>query len=354
MAQPVRLKRGELPATREDIRAAYRVVLGREPESEAVLDSQLVGHPTRNEIRNRFLQSEEFSAANPGLLKNASLPLVHEGMAVEVEARPEALAAMLQRTGGYWSQVGQEAPHWSVLTNDRYRPERIEETREAFYATGQGDLDLVRNLLERHGIDPARLPLCLEYGCGVGRATLALAGLFQRVIGCDISAPHLELARQEAARRGISNLGWHHSGIAAPMPAGGWNLWYSRIVLQHNPPPIMAHLLRLAFAGLAPGGVAIFQVPTHSNGYGFAIDRYMAASDSPHMEMHVLPQRHVFALAAEAGLEVLEVREDTQAVTDNHADWLSNMFVLRRPEAGLGGGAGRGVGSATKRAWWNW
>ena len=50
------------------------------------------------------------------------------------------------------------------------------------------------------------------------------------------------------------------------------------------------------------------------------------------MEMHVLPQPAVFALAAEAGLRVLEVREDTHLVSSNTSTWLSNMFVLRRPQ----------------------
>ena len=328
-AKPIRPREGM--ATLEDVRAAYRLILGREPEDEAVLARHLAQVPTIAALRARFIGSDEFRGADPNATKPILLPLAPDRLPVEVSADPARLKAMLQRVGSYWAQVGQEAPHWSVLTNDLYRPDRIAETKDAFYATGAVDEDLVRRLLARHGLDPALLPRCVEYGCGVGRATLGLARIFRQVIGCDISQPHLDLAQQEASQRGAGHVGWHHSTMDGPMPAGQWDFWYSRIVLQHNPPPIIAHLLRLAFAGLAPGGVALFQVPTHFQNYRFSIEAYLEDRRPPSMEMHVLPQPHVFALAAEAGLEVLEVREDTHAVTSNPAMWLSNMFLLRRP-----------------------
>jgi hypothetical protein len=49
--------------------------------------------------------------------------------------------------------------------------------------------------------------------------------------------------------------------------------------------------------------------------------------------MHVLPQAHIFRLAAAARLQVLEVREDTRSVASARSDWLSNLFVLRKPQA---------------------
>jgi SAM-dependent methyltransferase len=321
------------PATREDVRACYRLILGREPENEAVLDRHLARSTTLAELRKRFLQSAEFGA-RPVPDPAPRLELAPPPLAVEVAAPPAMLAAMLERTASYWARIGAEAPHWSVLTQDRFRPDHIEGSIDAFYATGSADRELVEGMLARHGIAAGGLPLCAEFGCGVGRATLALAGIFGRVVGCDISQPHLDLAQQQAARRGIGPIGWHRSTVAAPMPEGGWDCWYSRLVLQHNPPPVIAHLLRLAFAGLRPGGLAIFQVPTYRVGYRFSIAAHLAATGEPAMEMHVLPQAAVFALARQAGLEVLEVRDDTHLIASNTRIWLSNLFVLRRPAEG--------------------
>src|SRR5271169_236009 len=41
------------------------------------------------------------------------------------------------------------------------------------------------------------------------------------------------------------------------------DLFFSIIVLQHNPPPVILGILDAAFAGLRPGGLAFFQVPTY-------------------------------------------------------------------------------------------
>ncbi|WP_439594723.1 class I SAM-dependent methyltransferase [Falsiroseomonas sp.] len=333
--RPPRARPAAPMATPEDVRAAYRMILGREPESEAVVLRHLATQPTRADLRKRFVKSEEFGrflkqieAPRPAA---AALPLAPDAVPVELHADGPRMAAMLERVGHHWARLGQEAPHWSVLAEDRFRPERIDQNRKAFYATGAEELELVRRLLARHGIDPASLPRCLDYGCGVGRATLAFAGLFPTVTGCDISQPHLDLAQREAEQQGIGNIRWHASTMLGPMPSGQWDLWFSRNVLQHNPPPVIGHLLRLAFAGLAPGGVAIFQLPTHRMDYAFAIDDHLARGGGQGTEQHMLPQREVFALAAAAGLEVLDVREEAQGGLPGPKLALSNIFVLRRP-----------------------
>jgi SAM-dependent methyltransferase len=317
-------------ATREDVIAAYRFILGREPESEEVIAKRLKAGLPVAELRSRMLRSEEFRRRHPAP-PAASLPLAPAPLDVQVEAGPEEIAAMLARTGAVWTQLGQEAPHWSVLTQDQYRPARIAETRAAFYATGERDRALLRDMLARHGLAPAALPRVVEFGCGVGRASLSIAQDFREVIACDISPGHLALGRRAASETGRGNIAWFQSTVERPMPGGRYDLWFSRLVLQHNPPPVMAWLLATAFARLAPGGVAIFQVPTHAEGYRFSLADYLARQPRTEMEMHVLPQAHVFRLAAAARLQVLEVREDTQIVASSRSDWLSNLFVLRRP-----------------------
>jgi SAM-dependent methyltransferase len=324
-------------ATREDVLACYHFLLGRPPENEAVVARHLAGGRSVAQLRRRFMTSREFLARNPDAADLRGLAIDLPPIPVEVQAAPEILGRMLARTGAYWQAIGRAAPHWSVLTQDRFRPDSIADSIDAFYASGSRDAELVEAALARHGLSAAALPTCLDFGCGVGRATLALAPLFRRVIGCDISPAHLALAAERAALVGQGNVAWQVATVQAPMPdpaaMRGWDLWYSRIVLQHNPPPIIAYLLAWAFAGLRPGGVAIFQVPTYRRGYSFAAETYLAETAPPDMEMHLLPQAAIFALARQAGLDVLEVREDTQFVSQRSDIWLSNLFVLRRPAA---------------------
>lgn len=330
--RPPRAGKAAIAPTPEDVRACYRMFLGREPENDDVLERHLAQVASAGDLVNRFLHSDEYRARS-GPRSEARLPADAPCLSIETTASAAQLAAMLERTGLYWEQVGREAPHWSVLTQDRFRPDAIGKNLDTFYATGRNDAQLVEGVLTRHGIAPEALPRAVEFGCGVGRVTLALARLFDRVTGCDISAAHLALAAAQAEARIVDNVAWHRSTPAAPMPPGqGWDFWFSRIVLQHNPPPVAAHLLRLAFAGLRPGGVAMVQMATHRVGYAFSVSDYLAAAaDPPAMEVHILPQAAIFALVREAGLEVLEVREDTHVVAPDTINWLSNMFVLRRP-----------------------
>lgn len=314
------------PAGRAEALAFLRLMLGRDPAEDEVA-SVLATAPSLAQLRLDLLRHPDFQREARRHMD--WLPLAPDPLAVETDADPEASAAMLARVGAYWERIGREKPHWSVLTQPRFLPENIDRHRDEFDRSGRGEARVVLALLARHGIPRKAIRHVVDFGCGVGRTTLALAPFFGRVTGCDISLPHMAIAREEAASRGLGNLAWHRTTAAEPMPPGRWDLWHSRIVLQHNPPPVIVLLLRLAFAGLRPGGIAAFQVTTHCTGYAFSVAAHLARTEEPWMEMHVLPQPRVLALAAEAGLELLEVREDRS--TGSPATWLSNFFVMRRP-----------------------
>jgi SAM-dependent methyltransferase len=316
--------------TLADVAAAYRWLLGREPENEAVLRDHLSLAPTRDALRRRFLDSAEFRASLPAGTRPPVVPLAAPPLEIETEVDGARFAALLAATGRYWSQIGQEAPHWSVLTNDAYKPERIAETEAQFYATGANDLALVRAVMRRAGLRPGRVRHVCEFGCGTGRATSHLAGAFPRITALDISPAHLALAQAWFDRHGIANVTLRQVTAAALHPAEGYDLWFSRIVLQHNPPPVMLAVLRAAFRGLAAGGAAIFQVPTYALGYRFVLDAYMAGQIGERMEMHVLPQRALFTLAEAEGMELLEMRDDTGIVVGRPDRWVSNMFCFRK------------------------
>ena len=255
---------------------------------------------------------------------------------VETEATAEQLGAMLARIGTYWAQIGQTAPHWSVLTDERFLPERIAEMEEHFYKTGAHEAGVMRGGLLRNGLKPAQLPRCVEFGCGVGRVTVHLAKLFRRVTACDISAPHLALTKAACAARGLNRVLTHQVTPEAPMPPGACEAWFSCIALQHNPPPVMRHLLGLGLTSLVRGGVAMFQLPTWLAGYRFTVAGYLAAQEPPVMEMHALPQPVVFATIAAAGCDVLEVREQPYAYGPKGDEGLSNFFLVRRMRASGG------------------
>jgi hypothetical protein len=99
------------------------------------------------------------------------------------------------------------------------------------------------------------------------------------------------------------------------------------IVLQHNPPPVIALILRRLLRSLNPGGIAFFQVPTYGAEYRFHIQEYLARPLAPEMEMHLIPQSAVFRIAEEAGCSALEVEPDQ---CTGLPTWISNTFLLQK------------------------
>lgn len=183
--------------------------------------------------------------------------------------------------------------------------------RSAFYASGESELKVFDAVLARAGIPSAKLSRCVELGCGVGRVTTPLAKRFANVLALDISSAHLHIARAHAAAENIGNIEFRHLDAIDDIDSiGGYDILYSRIVLQHNPPPVMARLLNALLAQLNPGGIAYFQVPTYQAGYRFSIHDYLAQQNATNMEMHCFPQTALLDLISAQHGRVLEIRED--------------------------------------------
>src|SRR5688500_10455568 len=102
-----------------------------------------------------------------------------------------AAMADLEPLRALWDQLGREDPLWAVLT----RPDRRGRTwdEDEFFATGRREIaEVLGRLPELPGESPRR---ALDFGCGVGRLTQALAERFDAVVGVDVAASMIEEAR---------------------------------------------------------------------------------------------------------------------------------------------------------------
>jgi SAM-dependent methyltransferase len=310
---------------------AYRLILGRDPESPEVVAYHR-SHRDEATLRRVLLASPEFAALYDQLGDaERALTGTRETLPprpqVEVAAEGGVRDDLWRRVARSWEEMGATAPHWSVLTFEQFKPENLEANRTAFDDSGEIDGRLVDAALARfRDAAPAGMT-CLEIGCGVGRATAALARRFGKVVGVDISAGHLAVAESELRRRGTRNVELRQVraiGDYATLPAV--DFIYSRIVLQHNPPPVQAAILESALARLRPDGIALFQVVTHASGYAYSVQADRAARGG--MEMHVLPQPAVFAILDAAGMRPVEVQEDDAAGDDDR--FRSHLFLARK------------------------
>ena len=312
----------------DQVGLAYRAVLRREPDPDGLAQYAKALREGRNLawLVEQLAGSDEFRNAAPAKA-GPTFPLDEAPpMPVQASVSPAALQALWDKVASVWSTLGEQDPHWSVLTEDRFRARKMDAAAlAAFHETGQGEVRRLNAWLRRAGIAPPHA-VCAEYGCGVGRITRSLALQFDRVLAFDVSASHLRQAASQMAADGITNVTFHQVGGATDLAAlAGIDLFYSVISLQHSPPPIILDVLQHAFAGLRPGGCAFFQLPTYGTGYAFP----QADGAQDGMEMHFVPQQAVFAAAYEAGLKVIEVQPDW--CTGRPGEWISNTFLLQKP-----------------------
>jgi SAM-dependent methyltransferase len=301
------------PLDENGVRVLYRELLGREVESAAVLADHLKGHSTVDSLRQSILRSDEYLAKNPraDLWRFLSSNIVRAAPPVEVDPTSEQLEAMFTRIGEQWNALGEKDPHWSVITNDKYKMTDFAAHEEEFYRSGSHVASVLRAFAARNGV-PLPTQHVLELGCGTGRVTVALAGMFEKVSAVDVSAGHLALGREAAARRGLANVDF----VQLTDPREVANLpecscFLSTIVLQHNPPPLIAYLLDWCLAKVQPGGLALFQVPTHTPDYAFKIAKYLTSPHPEDFEMHCLPMHRVFDLLHRHGFAPKEVIMDS-------------------------------------------
>ena len=243
-----------VPVTEEEVVWCYRSILERNPEStEVVRDLAGTAQDFRSLVKI-FLDSHEHRTRNS---RAALVPLARGEMEIELAASPAELAQLIDRIREAWTHLGKVRPHHSVLTGDAYLPEALDEAAiERFYDSGKQELSsMIEAILERHGFAGLESKTCVEYGCGLGRVTLALASKCAAVHGYDISPNHLALAEKRAAETGAGNVRFHLcTADVIGKPLEPCDFFFSCIVFQHNPPPIMLAMLSASgSAGAAQG-----------------------------------------------------------------------------------------------------
>jgi SAM-dependent methyltransferase len=247
----------------------------------------------------------------------------------------------------HWNAFGERDPLGSILAD----PARIDGRwdHEEFFATGQAHIERLRAHLRDLGLVTAR-SRALDFGCGVGRVTQALAEYFDEVHGVDI-AP--SMVRQAAAfnRHGARCI--HHVNEQPDLrlfPDGMFDLVHSHITLQHVEPRYVQRYVIELLRVLRPGGVLVFQLPSRPRVLGKPLGivardlvkafgpRLLVAAyhrltggggdmaGTPRMEMYGVSRRRVLRLLDRHGGRVVEIVRDDDATPG----WVSfQYFVLK-------------------------
>ena len=227
----------------------------------------------------------------------------------------------LHQTRRHWDKLAETDPLWAVLTDPDKKGNRWQV--DEFFASGRENV-----AAEINGVR-ARQPglghgAALDFGCGVGRLTQALALHFDRVIGVDISEQMLALARKYNQHG--DRVEYRHN--ARPdlqlLTDNQFDFVYSIITLQHMAPVYARQYIKEFVRVAAPGGVILFQLPSERPRENTLLTLWLPTFYTrirrrirrwlsvwfllePVMEMHALPRATVVTLLEESGAEVLNV-----------------------------------------------
>ena len=133
-----------------DVILAYELFLNRKPESQEVITNHLRAKNYKELVFN-FIRSVEFISKNYN--KSMSVNLVEIGnYKVDVFISNENLHRCLEIIKLSWTHLGLTKPHFSVLTNANYLPEKFEINSDSFWKSGDNEKIMILDILKKYNI----------------------------------------------------------------------------------------------------------------------------------------------------------------------------------------------------------
>jgi SAM-dependent methyltransferase len=218
-----------------------------------------------------------------------------------------------------WDHLAREDPFWAILNEPEKRNGRWDP--EEFYTSGRHEIAGAMRWAAELGY-PALRHTALDFGCGAGRLTQALAGWFDHVTGVDISPVMLDLARKHDTAGDRCNYVLNSENHLRQFESNHFDFIYSRLVLQHLPPRHARRYIGEFVRVLRPSGLALFQLPSNLTAsslwemvsyYAHMLIRRRLLRNPYLMEMYGIPQQTVERDLRAIGGRILAAKPDASA-----------------------------------------
>ncbi len=167
----------------------------------------------------------------------------------------------LKETQAQWEKMAQEDALYGVLSHPDKRGGKW--NLEEFLATGRAEIEERLAWAQAQGvfIGPSK---ALDFGCGVGRLTQALASRFEKTLGVDVSPTMLQKARAINRQGEGCEYILNEAADLTILETASFDLVYSNIVLQHLPIELALKYVSEFARLLKPGASALFFYPEQS------------------------------------------------------------------------------------------
>ena len=239
-----------------------------------------------------------------------------------------------------WDGLAEKDAFWAVLMDPARKGNKWEP--DEFYETGRREVKTVLDHLQSLGVRPDFDGASLDFGCGAGRLTQALAARFTGAVGVDISAKMVALAEKHNrfpdSCRYISN-----ASDSLPLAKGTFSFVYSSIALQHIEPRLVENYLAEFLRVLKPGGLLVFQVADRCKSGHFhefartirvRIRRVLEKAGllNGHMQVFFLREKRVRGILSDRQCEIRDLQFTNSLAPDFNGDL---RYLKAEPETGL-------------------
>jgi SAM-dependent methyltransferase len=251
----------------------------------------------------------------------------------DAAAQAGSFVKPLSRVRKQWTTLGETDPFQAILS----RPGTWDQA--AFFETGIVEIEEVLQTAKR--LSPIHFAIAMDFGCGVGRLSQALALHFDRVVGIDVAASMIRTAAQFNGFPGRCEYVHNVRADLATFGSESVDFIYSNITLQHMVPTLAANYIREFFRIARYGASVIFQVPSHprsaawnwvKNVTPIALSNLLwrvRTGNAEAMESYFMPENEVTDLVEQSGGSVRLVESDD----GGPPGWQSRKYFCTRNPA---------------------
>jgi cyclopropane fatty-acyl-phospholipid synthase-like methyltransferase len=157
-----------------------------------------------------------------------------------------------------WEKFGKNDPYFGVLADEKFRKSKISnELKEKFFQSGDVYIQEILENIRTHIETDFTIDTAIDFGCGVGRLVIPLAGCARSVTGIDVSQSMLDEAKRNCDARSISNVNFVKSDDNLSSLEGSFNFIHSFIVFQHIAPNRGELIFKKLISHLSEGGICV-------------------------------------------------------------------------------------------------
>jgi SAM-dependent methyltransferase len=159
-----------------------------------------------------------------------------------------------------WQQWGERDPYFGVISLEKFRSQNLtDEAKREFFEYGRQTVHHVLAVCRRRFDQDFSPKRALDFGCGVGRVVIPLAGIAEQVVGLDVSDAMLKEAEKNCKEHSVNNVSLLKSDDLLSPLDGRFDLIHSLVVFQHLAPDRGLRLFARLLDRLEEGGVCAVQ-----------------------------------------------------------------------------------------------